>query len=140
MVQADMLKAATGADFGVAMVSYPAGMTFNDSFTSVEGVTRFADMAALYYQRRIFTVNVKGADLIRVRQKLSSNAEGVHLRLSSNFASTDLSPDGMYSVAFDWDSIAPLAGATGSLPQIVRATGLWGSAAIEAAAGRDSGP
>jgi hypothetical protein len=135
-----MLKAATGADFGVAMMSYAPGMTFNDSFTSVEGVTRFADMAALYYQRRIFTVNVKGADLIRVRQKLSSNAEDVHLRVSSNFAAADLAPDGMYSVAFDWDSIAPLAGVTGTLPQVVRATGLWGSAAIELAASTVSTP
>jgi hypothetical protein len=136
-VQADLLKGASGADFGVAMVSYAPGMTFNDSFTSVEGVTRFADMAALYYQRRIFTADVRGADLIRLRQKLSSNAEGVHLRVSSNISSADLSADAVYSVAFDWDSIAPLAGATGALPQVVRATGLWGAAAIEAAAGSE---
>lgn len=130
-LQADSFRRATGADFGMAMKGYKTNWIFRDSFMAVAGATRYADMALLNYQFRLFITEVKGSDLIRLREQLSSEAEAP-LCMSANFATADLKPEVQYTVTVDWDSLSPLSEQLHLLPQSVRATGIWESAAIAA--------
>ena len=131
-LQADLFRHATGADFGMAMKGYKSNWIYRNSFMAVAGVTRFADMALLNYQFRLFLVEVSGADLLRLRGILAADADAP-LCMSANFATADLKPEAQYTVTVDWDSLSPLSEQLHLLPQTVRATGIWESAAIASA-------
>lgn len=131
ILQADALRESGGADFGLAVHESKSTQPPRDSFMGVEGVTRYADMALLNYEMRIFTVEAKGSDLLKLRDQLKEGNE-VPLRLSTNFATAAIKPDAMYSVTIDRDSLPALTAVLQLLPQSVRATGIWEPDAIEA--------
>lgn len=128
-LQADLFKKAAGAGFGAAMKGYKSNWIYRDSFMAADGVTRYADMALLNYQFRLFLVDVKGSELLRLRKLLAENADAP-LGMSPDFASSPLDPEKTYTVTVDWDSLSPLSEQLHWLPQSVRATGIWEAAAI----------
>lgn len=128
-LQADLFRRATQADFGLSMKGYRSNWIYRDSFMATPGVTRYADMALLNYQFRLFIVELKGSDLARLQEILATGNDAP-LCLSSNFASAELKPDSYYTVTVDWDSLSPLSEQLHLLPQVVHATGLWESTAL----------
>jgi pimeloyl-ACP methyl ester carboxylesterase len=125
---AGILRDATKADFAVAVRPYESLGVKNPALCATKGITRYADMAAIYYYDPVYVLELTGAQLADMAAKRAA-FKVCPYDFSEGFDSAKLVPERLYSVAMlEEDAWAILD--TGFLPHISHYAGIEAADAI----------